>query len=86
MAILTTAQLRLCQTSLRTDPDARTEMRAKALSRAQWVAALQALEDRWEASRLATKTAMEAAAGTTFTNTLAKKLAKAWMDMKYRGE
>ena len=86
MAILTPTQLRDCQISLRHDPAARDAMRAAALSRAQWIGALQALEDRWENNRIATKAAMELAAGVTLSNALAKKLAKAWMDMKYRGE
>ncbi len=86
MATLTHADFQAYQQSLRSDPVARAEMRAAALSKTQWQAALQAAEAAWEANRAALKATMEGAAGRPLSATLARKLVRAWMQRKVEGE
>ncbi len=50
------------------------------------LALVQGLDDWYEANRLAAKTAMEAEAGISISNILAKKYGKAWMAWKFGGE
>jgi hypothetical protein len=47
---------------------------------------LQAIEDRWTNDQPNYKAAVDTAAGKTLSNTMAKKLAKVWMENKWGGE
>lgn len=86
MATLTSADFTRHKKQLMSDPEALAEMKAAGLSKAQWMAALQAIEDRWTADQANYKAAADAAAGKTLTNLMAKKLAKVWMENKWRSE
>ena len=87
MAVLTNEDFTRIKHMLRSDPAAVSQMTAAALSKQAWKDTLQALEDWWQATgqQTAIKTAMDAAAGVTLTNQLAKKLGKVWMQNKFRG-
>jgi hypothetical protein len=86
MAALTGADFTRYKKQLRADPVALAEMKTAGLSKAQWMAALQAIEDRWTNDQPNYKAAVDTAAGKTLSNTMAKKLAKVWMENKWGGE
>ena len=52
----------------------------------QTKALFQGLEDWFESERLNIKAVMEAEAGISISNTLAKKIGRAWMAWKWGGE
>lgn len=83
---LTNADFTAYKHALRGDVTAKAEMRAAALSKAQWKAALQAIDDWYESERAAVKAAIDTAAGVTLSNPLAKKLGRVWMQQKWGGE
>ncbi len=85
MAILTNEDFTAYKRALRNDAEAKVEMRALAPSKAEWKAALQALEDGFNSRRPAIKAEMDAAVGTTMTVALAVKLEKVWMQHKAKG-
>ncbi len=86
MAELTNDDFKAIRRLIRQDPVGRQELRVSALSKVQWKSALQAIEDNFEANRAAVKTDVDAAAGVTLTNPMAKKLSKAWMQRKFFSE
>ena len=86
MATLTDADFTAHKRALRQDPVARADLKAAGLTKAQWKAALQAVEDRFEEGRAGLKSAIDLAAGTTLTSSMAKKLGKVWMQQKVGGE
>lgn len=53
------------------------------LTKAQLKAAFQAVEDFWETNRVTLKASMDAAAGVTMSNALAKKIGKFWLKDKW---
>ncbi len=67
--------------------DATTKARLKALpslpDKPTLKAVFQALDDFWEANRLVLKADMDAAAGVTLPNPLAKALGKIWLAWKF---
>lgn len=79
MAVLTNAQFTTYKRALRRDKAVRAEINAAALDKAQWMAALQALEDGYESRQAAIKAEVDTAAGTTLSNPLAKALEDVWM-------
>ena len=86
MAVLTSADLTAYKRAIRRDPIAKAELRALSPSKADWTAAMQGLEDWFEAERPNIKVAMQTASGLTLSNALAKKLARVWMERKFGGE
>ncbi|MEE9586115.1 MAG: hypothetical protein V3W09_04365 [Nitrososphaerales archaeon] len=86
MATLTNEDFTFYKHALRQDATAKTEMQSAELTKVQWKAAIQAIEDWYEADRLVVKGLMETASGVTLTNQLAKKLAKVWMKRKWEDE
>lgn len=56
------------------------------LTKDQLLSTIQAIEDWWDANRATLKSAMEAAAGATLSNALAKTIAKYWLRMKWELE
>ena len=71
--------------ALKADLGARAEMKALAPTKQAWKDSLQALEDGYEARRVAIKAEMDTALGQTMTNALAQKLEKVWMQKKVKG-
>lgn len=53
------------------------------LSKANWKAMIQGIEDRYEANEATEKAAMDADAGTTLTNPMAKKTQQAWQGWRF---
>lgn len=86
MAVLTNEHLTLLKHALRQRPGAREEMRSINPSKQAWLAAMQALEDGYNARRPAIKAEMDAAAGVTIPLALARHLEDMWMDLKARGK
>ncbi len=86
MAVLTGQDFVKYFRRLHSDPEAYATLKAEGISRQQLQAAMQAIEDRWEADRSGYKADADAAAGVTLTVMMAKKLAKAWMENKWGGE
>lgn len=60
----------------------RTEVRAANPTKDSLLAGFQALEDGYNAERLALKALIDTAMGITTTNTLAKQMEDIWMDWK----
>lgn len=87
MSTLTNADFTRIKHMLRSDAAAKAEMQAAALPKQKWMDTLQALEDWWEATaqQTAIKSNLDAAAGVTLSNSLAKKLGKVWMQNKFGG-
>ena len=56
------------------------------LTKTQLLAALQSLEDNFEAAKVSWKADMETAMGQSISNNLAKKIAKFWMENKWERE
>lgn len=86
MAVLTNDDFTAHRRFLRGDAAARVEMQTAGLSKSQWKAALQAIEDTFESNRATMKSNMDTAAGVTLSNALAKKLGRVWMQQKFGGE
>ena len=86
MATLTNEDFTFYKHAIRRDPVAKEEMTATAMGKPKVHALFQGLNDWYESERLNAKAAMEAEAGISITNQLAKKIAKVWMDRKFRGE
>lgn len=72
--------------ALRSDPAAWTALRAANPSKQQLRALIQGLENWFEVNRANAKAAMEAEAGITIPPLLARKIARAWMQIKFGGE
>lgn len=79
MATLNSEDFNFYKQALRNDPTARAAIKAAALSKSSWKAVFQAIEDRWSGDALGYKSAIDAAAGITLTNALAKIIGKVWM-------
>jgi hypothetical protein len=86
MARLTNADLTAYKHALRHDPQARQAMRNAALSKSEWTAGLQGIEDWFEAQRPLIKAAIEAGIGHPIPPILARKLVRVWMEHKFGGE
>ena len=86
MAVLDNDDFKFYKRALRRDPIAKAEMILADLSKAQGKAALQAIEDDFSSRRLTIKGLMDTAAVTIFTNTMARKLGKVWMEHKWENE
>jgi hypothetical protein len=82
MTILTDADFTFYKHEIRRRPTAKAEMKAQALSKATWKAVMQALEDEYETFRPTAKAAIDAAAGVTLSNALAKQLEDIWMERR----
>lgn len=72
--------------SLRQLPGYKNNYAAQNFNKVQWKALFQGLEDWFESERLNAKAAMEAEASITISNTIAKKIARVWMERKFKGE
>ena len=56
------------------------------LTKVQYTAAIQAIEDWYESERITVKGLIDTAVGTTISNSLAKKIGKFWMKTKWGNE
>lgn len=72
--------------SLRSDITGKTELKSVAILKQALRAGLDAINDDYESRRLTIKGSIDTAMGITTTNAFAKKLGKAWMSWKLRGE
>lgn len=72
--------------ALRRDPAGWAALRAESPSKQQLRSLVQGMENFFEANRAAMKAAMEAEAGITITQAFARKIGRAWMQLKFGGE
>lgn len=86
MAVLTDADFAAIRRNARSDPDAKREYINSGLSKSQWKAAVQAIEDDFESNRTALKALVDTAAGVTLSNPLAKKIGRTYFQWKWGGE
>ena len=82
MAVLTDEDFDALRARFRSDPATRRLYRESGLRSSQVQAAYQAVEDRWEGDRAGYKSDMDAAAGVTLPNPLAKAIGKFWLQNK----
>ena len=85
MAVLTDADFAAIRKNARSNPDSKREYLQSGLTKTQWKAAVQELEDWFESERAAQKTAMDSA-GVTLSNALAKKIGRTYYQWKWGGE
>lgn len=78
MAVLTNADFTAYKHALRNDKVAATEIRDLELSKATLKATFQALEDGYVSRNAAIKAEVDAAAGVTLTNSVAKTIEDLW--------
>jgi len=83
MATITDAQSALLRQFLHAECFNLMEAESPYLTKAQYKAALQAIDDWWEANRINLKASMDSAIGQTISNSLAKKIGKYWMREKW---
>jgi hypothetical protein len=87
MAVLDNDDFTAYKRALRNNPTARAEMKAAGISKAQWKAALQSIEDWYEADRATVSGLIDTATSpAVLTNALKKKLGRVWMQRKFGGE
>ena len=86
MAVLTDADFAAIRKNARSDPAAKQEYINSGLTKTQWKAAVQALEDWFESNRAAQKAVMDTATGVTLANPLAKKIGRTFYQWKWGGE
>ena len=86
MAVLTDAEFAAIRRNARSDPDAKQEYIRSGLTKTQWKAAVQAIEDDFESNRIPLKALMDAATGVTLSNPLAKKIGRTYFLWKGSGE
>jgi len=86
MAALTDSDLNKIADYIRNDANSKAELAASGVSKSQCHAAIQALDSTFENARGTIKANMDAAAGVTLPVSLVKKLGRAWLQWKWRGE
>lgn len=83
MATISDEQSGKCRHFLHASHYSLMEAESPYLSKAQYKAALQAIEDFWEAQRTTLKGLIDTAVGATISNELAKKIGKFWLNEKW---
>ncbi len=86
MAILTNFQCAKWRQKLHRDYLALMQGEAIPLTKTEYKAAFQAIENFWENNRLTLKSDIDTAIGRSIGNSLAKKIGKQWMESKWGGE
>ncbi len=86
MAVLTNVEFTLFKRRMRelaiANPTLRADLQAAQLSKANWKAAFQAVEDGYNSRRAAIGAEVDTAAGQTLTNTIKKAMEDTWMPWK----
>lgn len=86
MAIITDSQCAKWRQKLHRESLALMQAEATPLTKAEYKAAFQAIEDFWEANRTVLKGDIDTAVGRSISNALAKKIGRQWMQWKWGGE
>lgn len=86
MATLTDAQCTAFRHKLHVDGLDLMQVESPHLTKPQLKTAFQAVEDFWEANRIALKSQIDTAVGQSISNALAKKIGKYWLQYKWGGE
>ncbi len=86
MAIITNKHCAKFRQNLHREALALMQAEPIPLTKTEYKAAFQAIEDFWEANRVVLKGDINAAVGRNISNTLARKIGKQWMQSKWGGE
>lgn len=86
MATITDVQCAKWRQKLHRESLSLMQGEATPLTKAEYKAAFQAVEDFWEINRTALKSDIDTAVGRTISNALAKKIGRQWMQSKWRDE
>ncbi len=86
MAVFTDADFAAMRRMFLNDPASKQEYLNSGLNKQEWKDAMQGLEDWFEGSRTAQKSAIDTAVGQTLANPLAKKIGRVYYQWKWNGE